>query len=81
MEPEILLLNLGKRLSLGNFHFYSKAERRSLLATKWPLLIYLAYLTFVIIGATIYTIIFEMIPGRSEPATWYLLLKMWYAKN
>lgn len=69
-------IHLGERLNLANFRFYREAEHRSFSVTKWPILIYWAYVDFVIIGTTIFTIIFEMIPVRSEPNTWYTILRI-----
>ena len=31
---------------------------------------------FVLVFATTYTVIFEMIPAKSDPATWYAMYKM-----
>lgn len=36
---------------------------------------------FVLVFATIYTVIFEMIPAQSDPATWYAMYKMSYPFN
>lgn len=69
---------LGKRLNPEKVHFYCEAERRSIPITKWPFLAYCAYLDSILAITTIYTIIFEMIPGHSEPATWYLTFKTKY---
>lgn len=70
------IIHVGERLNPANYRFYREAEHRSFSVTKWPILIYLAYVDFMIIGTTIFTVIFEMIPVRSEPTTWYTILRI-----
>lgn len=55
---------------------YSKAEEKSSIVAKWPLIVFLLNYDLVLVFATVYTIIFEMIPGRSDPATWYAMYKL-----
>lgn len=55
---------------------YEKAEEWSTFVAKWPLIVFVMNYDFVLIFATTYTVIFEMIPGRSDPATWYAMYKM-----
>lgn len=57
---------------------YSRAEKKSKIVAKWPLIVFIMDYDFVLVFATTYTIIFEMIPARSDPATWYAMYKMSY---
>ncbi|XP_031629162.1 odorant receptor 43b-like isoform X1 [Contarinia nasturtii] len=57
---------------------YEKAEVKSTFVAKWPLIVFIVNYDFVLIFATTYTVIFEMIPGRSDPATWYSMYKLSY---
>lgn len=55
---------------------YERAERKSIFVSKWPLILFCANYDIVLIIATIYTIIYKLIPANSDPATWYAMYKM-----
>lgn len=67
---------IGIRKNPDSNEFYSKAEEKSTFVAKWPIIVFIANYDFVLVFATTYTVIFEMIPARSEPANWYAMYKM-----
>lgn len=69
---------IGINHNPGSKTVYSKTEEKSSLVAKWPLIIFLLNYDVVLIFATFYTVIFEMIPARSDPATWYAMYKLRY---
>lgn len=69
-------LSSGMRENPESKVLYTEAEQKSTFVAKWPLIIFITNYDFVLIFATAYTIIFEMIPARSDPATWYAMYKI-----
>lgn len=67
---------LGIRANPDSKELYEKAEEKSTFVAKWPLIVFIMNYDFVLVFATIYTVFVEMIPARSDPATWYAMYKM-----
>lgn len=70
------LKSIGIRANPDSQALYEQAEANSTFVAKWPLIVFIANYDFVLIFATTYTVIFEMIPARSDPANWYAMYKM-----
>lgn len=77
-----LIVEIGdlvkERCRLNNFMeiFYQKAERKSIFVSTWPLILFCVNYDVVLIISTTFTVIFELIPAKSDPATWYAMYKM-----
>lgn len=69
-----IVQSIGNRQNVGNV--YKNAEKLAILVTKWPLILFSAYLTFVLVSIAIYTIVVDMLLGTNEPKMWFRMFKM-----